>query len=107
MNINKGPGALGLQHMAARAQEVRKQFTLPSETPSKASGGNDVSSTGKSLPTVAEQSAKPADHATGLERAIERLQLNAAKNPEAMGLQQALEKLQGRLVRPPIVDTEA
>jgi hypothetical protein len=107
MNIDKGPSALGLQHMAARAQEVRKQFTLPSETSSSTNSGNDVSSTGKSLPSVAGQSAKSAAHATGIERAIERLQLNTAKNPDALGLQQALEKLQGRLESPPIVDTEA
>lgn len=106
MNIDRGPSALGLQHMAARAQEVRKQFPSSSET-AAADTGNDVAESGNSLPQVAEKSAQQTEHATGLERAIEQLQLNTAKSPEAKGLQQALETLQGRQQSASVVDTVA
>ena len=106
MNIDRGPSALGLQHMAARAQEVRKQFPASSETPA-ADTGNNVAETGKSLPQAAKEPTQQSEHAIGLERAIERLQLNAAKSPEAKGLQQALEMLQGRQQSASVVDTVA
>lgn len=106
MNIDRGPSALGLQHMAARAQEVRKQFPSSSESAAAASG-NNVAESGNSLPQVAEKSGQQAEHATGLERAIERLQANAAKSPEAKGLQQALEMLRERQQSSTVVDTVA
>lgn len=106
MNINGGPSALGLQHMAARAQEVRKQFTPTSETPTSDSG-NNVASSGEILPQAAEQSPSKPDHATGLERAIEQLQQNAAKSPEAKGLQQALEMLMRNQERTSTIDVQA
>jgi hypothetical protein len=107
MNINRGPSALGLQHMAARAQEVRKQFTPAAETTTTPNTGNTAAETGKSLPQATEKSPHQTEHATGLERAIERLQANAEKSPEAKGLQQALEKLQERQQSSTIVDTVA
>lgn len=106
MNINGGPSALGLQHMAARAQEVRKQFT-PSSVTSTADSGNNVTASGEILPQAAEQSSSKADHATGLERAIERLQQNAARSPEAKGLQQALEMLVRNQERTGTIDVQA
>lgn len=106
MNIDRGPSALGLQHMAARAQEVRKQFPSSSEPAAADTGGNVVES-GNSLPQVAGKSGHQAEHVTGLERAIEQLQLNTAKSPEAKGLQQALETLQGRQQNASVVDTVA
>lgn len=106
MNIDRGPSALGLQHMAARAQEVRKQFSTSSETTAVVTG-NNLAESGNSLPQVGEKSAQQTEHATGLERAIERLQLNTAKSPEAKGLQQALESLQSRQQSASVVDTLA
>lgn len=106
MNIDRGPSALGLQHMAARAQEVRKQFSTSSETTAVVTG-NNLAESGNSLPQVGEESAQQTEHATGLERAIERLQLNTAKSPEAKGLQQALESLQSRHQSASVVDTLA
>ena len=106
MNIDRGPSALGLQHMAARAQEVRKQFPSSLETVA-ADTGNSAVESGNSLPQVAGKSGHQAEHVTGLERAIEQLQLNTAKNPEAKGLQQALEKLQDRQQSASIVDIVA
>ena len=44
MNIDRGPSALGLQHMAARAQEVRKQFPSSSETTAVDTGNNPAES---------------------------------------------------------------
>ena len=105
MNIDRGPSALGLQHMAARAQEVRKQFPASSDTVAVDTGNNVVES-GNSLPQVTDKSAQ-SEHATGLERAIEQLQLNTAKSPEAKGLQQALEKLQSRQQSASVVDIVA
>lgn len=106
MNIDRGPSALGLQHMAARAQEVRKQFSTSSETTAVVTG-NNLAESGNSLPQVGEKSAQQTEHATGLERAIERLQLNTEKSPEAKGLQQALESLQSRQQSASVVDTLA
>jgi len=106
MNIDRGPSALGLQHMAARAQEVRKQFPPPSET-ATADTGNNVAENGNSLPQAAQEPTQQSEHAIGLERAIERLQLNTTKSPEAKGLQQALEMLQGRQQSASVVDTVA
>jgi hypothetical protein len=107
MNINVGPSALGLQHMAARAQEVRKQsFPSPSET-AAVENGNNVAESGNSLPPAADTSVQKPEHLTGLERALERLQMNASKSPEAKGLQNALEMLQRNQDRASTVDTEA
>lgn len=105
MKINGGPSAQGLQHMAVRAQEVRKQFALTSTDPTE-SGGNNVAGSGQNLPPPTE-TASDSDHATGLERAIEQLQNNSEKNPQAQGLQQALEMLQRNLDRKATIDTEA
>lgn len=106
MNINRTPNTMGLQHMAARAQEVRKQ--LPSETAtSTLETGNTETEAGKKLPEINSNIPQKTEHDTGLARAIERLQLNTEKNPEAKGLQQALEKLQARLPTSTTIDTAA
>lgn len=105
MKINSDPGMAGLQHMAARAQEARK----PVEPKPVSSAATETQPTGKSLPpaTAAVQHEQKPDHATGLERAVERLQLNAVKSPEAAGLQHALEMLQRNQERSGTVDTQA
>lgn len=95
MNIHGGPSALGLQHMAARAQEVRKQFPSTPTSTTTEETGNNLPTNGGNLPTVTD-SAKP-EHMTGLEHAIEQLQKNAEKSPDAKGLQNALEMLQRNL----------
>ena len=105
MNINRGPSALGLQHMATRAQEVRKQFSLSTDS-TAADSGKKVTSSGQNLPQASDASTQNAGHATGLERASERLQLNATKNPDAAGLQHALEVLQSNLLARTTVETD-
>lgn len=116
MKIDGGPGMIGLQHMAARAQEARKPAGLAEFKPASSSAtetpptGNNVPAPGNNLPpaaTGAEQSVQKPGHATGLERAVERLQLNAVKSPEAAGLQHALEMLQRNQERGSTVDTQA
>lgn len=119
MKINGGPSMTGLQHMAARAQEARKPAGLAepkikdipaSSTATEThSTGNNVSAGGKILPpaTDAAQPAQKPDHATGLDRAVERLQQNAVKSPQAAGLQHALEMLQRNQERGSTVDTQA
>lgn len=123
MIINGGPGMTGLLHMAARAQESRKQAGLAEpkfkdipapimessttiETPST---GKNISATGKNSPptTGTEQSAQKPDHATGLGRAVDRLQQNGIKSPETAGLQHALEMLQRNQEKMSTVDTQA
>ena len=75
--------------------------------PAASAGGNSLSAGGQGLPPKhATANRETADHATGLARAIERLQQNAVKSPEAKGLQQALEMLQCNQERH-AVDTEA
>lgn len=105
MNINRGPNALGLQHMAARAQEVRKQFSLSTDS-TTADNGKKITSSGQNLPSASNISTQNAEHATGLERASERLQLNITKNPNAAGLQHALEVLQSNLLARTTVETD-
>lgn len=119
MKINGGPSAMALQHMAARAQETRKttasdtaQTTIiPASSPESPpaseplASGNNVSSRGESLPPTT--GTQNPDHATGLDRAIEMLQQNAAKSPEAKGLQQALEMLHRNQERAGTVDIQA
>lgn len=112
MKINHGPSAMGLQHMAARAQEVRQSRVSSTDTPSSTetlTSGNNVSASGESLPPTAppEETSQQPDHTTGLERAIEMLQQNTAKSPEAKGLQQALEMLMRNQERTSTVDVEA
>lgn len=112
MNINHGPSAMGLQHMAARAQEMRQARVPSAEIPASTetpTSGNNVSASGENLPLTApaEQASQKPDHATGLEQAIERLQQNAAKSPEAKGLQQALEMLMRNQERTSTVDVQA
>lgn len=121
MKINGEPSMTGLQHMAARAQEARKAsgLTEPKDIPASSTegstatatspAGNNVSASGKILPPTAgtAQTAQKPDHATGLERAIERLQENAVKNPEAAGLQHALEMLQRNQERSGMLDVKA
>jgi len=97
MNINGGPSATGLLHMAARAQEARKQFSLPTDA-AATDNGKKVTADGQNLPQSSNIPTQNPGHATGLERAIERLQLNAVKNPDATGLQHALEVLQSNLL---------
>ena len=105
MNINRGPSALGLQHMAARAQEVRKEFSLSTDA-AAVDNGKKVTPSGQNLPQASDISAQNAGHAIGLERAIERLQSNATKNPDATGLQHALEVLQSNLLARTTVETD-
>jgi hypothetical protein len=109
MEIKGGPSQMGLQHMAARAQEVRKAF-VPSQpsgnaqpasteesitSPATASSGNNVSASGQNLPpaTTSSEPIPVQEHLTGLNRAIERLELKASSNPDARGLRHALEML--------------
>jgi len=123
INGDPSPSVTGLQHMAAKARESRKpagpgepgtgQVATPPTENSAASvtppGGKNVSATGKNLPpaAAAAQSAQGPDHVTGLDRAIEQLQQNAAKSPQATGLQHALEMLQRNQARGSTVDTSA
>lgn len=93
MKVHGGPSAQAAQHMAARAQEAKQPFSLAEET-TPTDSGNNVPPAGESLPPAA---TKGPAHATGLERAIERLTLNLAKQPDSKGLQNALEKLQANL----------
>lgn len=94
MKIHGGPSAQALLHTATRSQEAKQPFTLTEET-TPTDSGNNVPSTGENLPPT--DKTKGPDHATGLERAIERLTLNLAKQPDSKGLQNALEKLQANL----------
>lgn len=111
MNVSFGPSPVGLQHMAARAQEARSREgrTGPAlagaESPRRPeTAGKDSLTAGKTLPAAA--AARQQDHLTGPERAMERLQDAALKNPQAKGLQHALEMLQRRQDRH-AVDTQA
>jgi hypothetical protein len=98
MKVHGGPSAQALEQMAARAQESKKPFTLEDDTSSSATdSGNIVPPTGQNLPPVTE--TKGPDHATGLERAIERVSLNLAKHPDSAGLQNALDKLEANLAK--------
>lgn len=118
MNINGGPSITGLQHMATRAQEARKSAGLvepkakdiltSSTVTVTPYSGNNVSAPGENLPpsTATEQPRQKPGHATGLERAMERLQQNAIKNPEVAGLQHALEMLQRNQERGGTVDVQ-
>lgn len=107
MQTNIGPSALGLQHMAARAQEVRKSPSQLTDTAtdSIASGGNNVTASGENLPAVTSKNSQ--DAILGLQQAIEALQSNTAKSPEAKGLQQALERLQQNVEKSNGIDTQA
>jgi len=116
MKIDGGTSMTGLQQMAAKAQEVRKPagVTEPKAKDIPASSAESSTATvtppvGKKLSsaTGAVQAEQKPDHATGLDRAIERLQLNAIKNPETAGLQNALEMLQRNQERGSTVDTQA
>lgn len=104
MDTLRGPSSVGLQHMASRAKEMRA-LNLPAAEPSTAESGKKTTQPGNSLPPTAA-TEQPA-HDTSIQRAIERLQQNVEKNPQAQGLQQALEKLQARLTEPPVIDTTA
>lgn len=119
MNINGGPSITGLQHMATRAQEARKSaglaepktkdiFTSSTATVTSSSG-NNVPAPGENLPptSATKQSTQKPSHATGLERAMERLQQNAIKSPEAAGLQHALEMLRRNQERDDTIDVQA
>ena len=113
MRVNKELNPVAIQHMALNALEARDRSgsnkpLATSDTARNASGdisasGNAAPPSGKLLP--AREAA--AEHATGLQRAIEMLRENAQKSPEARGLQQALEMLQRNAERSVMVDTEA
>lgn len=98
MNITSSP--IGLQHMAARAQQARslagRSSTEPAATPESprrpAAAGRNSPAAGQTLPEKAVAAHEP-DHLTGPDRAIKRLQDAALKHPQARGLQQALEML--------------
>jgi hypothetical protein len=104
MDPLRGPSPIGLQHMASRANDMRSAH-LPATDPTSAQSGKKTTDTGNPLPQTA--STEHPAHATGIQRAIEQLQQNAEKNPQAKGLQQALEKLQARSAELPAVDTTA
>lgn len=104
MDTLRGPSSIGLQHMASRAKEMRA-LNLPTTEASTTETGKKTTDTGNSLPPTA--SVEHPAHDTGIQRAIERLQQNTEKNPQAQGLQQALEKLQARLSEPSSIDTTA
>lgn len=102
MDTVRGPSPTGMTQRAIQAREVRD--LLPSaKTTNLPADGKKAQPSGNSLPQ--SQANERPEHDTGLARAIERLQANAAKSPEAQGLQQALEKLSARL--PAAVDTSA
>lgn len=111
MNISVGPSPVSLQHMAARAQEARSREgrTSPAlaaaESPRRPeNAGKDSPTAGETLPAAA--AARQHNHLTGLDRAMEKLQDAALKNPQAKGLQHAMEMLQRREDRH-TVDTQA
>lgn len=108
MKIDGGPSLTAMQHMAARAPDARR--TAAAEIPAAMaaedtapSAGNDAPETGENLPLPTADSRRPR----GLEGAIERLQANAAKNPQAKGLLTALEMLQRNLQQGSRIDTQA
>lgn len=111
MNITSS--LIGLQHMAARAQEARslagRTSAEPAATPESplrpAAGGRNSPPAGHLLPERAVAAHEP-DHLTGPDRAIKRLQDAALKHPQATGLQQALEMLHRNQDRRAI-DTQA
>lgn len=96
-----------------RAQESRKAYgqTEAAETPrnERPAAGKETPASGKELPAnaVAAQSAQSAEDAKGLANAIEQLQKNSVKNPQANGLLRALESLTERQSTAQAVDTEA
>lgn len=112
MRVNKELNPIALQHMAQNALEARERAglnrpstsgdTVRNTSAEVDAGGNTVTEHGKNLPLK----GAAAEHATGLQRAIERLRENAQKSPEAKGLQQALEMLQHNAERSGAVDIE-
>jgi len=116
MRINGGQNPIAMQHMAPRAREARElagwneQSSSAISATSTSSDGNvssnAVTGSGKNLPHENNAADHP-DHATGLQRAIERLRENAQKSPEAKGLQQALEMLQRNSESSGSVDLQA
>lgn len=85
--------AAPLQLPARAARRAAEAETAAPAAASAAAPGKNVRATPENLPSSATE--KPG-HATGLERAIEQLQGNVAKNPQAEGLLHALERLQDR-----------
>ena len=123
MKINNSASTPGIQPTSLRAQESRKpssqiehhgRDTLPA-TPRQlplaetSTGGNEIPGIGNVLPlfNAESHSSQSAEHARGLANAIEQLQKNSEKNPQAMGLLRALETLTERQSSLVSVDTEA
>lgn len=119
MKINDNNASSLLTPASPRAQEVRKsasQVEAPgsgrppavnvSETPS---AGNNTQASGNILPAAGTdpQSAQSVENAKGIANAIEQLQKNIEKNPQANGLLRALETLTERQSTAVAVDTEA
>lgn len=112
MKISDNSGSSLLAPASPRAQEVRKSASQieasanVSETPA---AGKETPASGKTLPPggVAPQSAQSAENAKGIANAIEQLQKNIEKNPQANGLLRALETLTERQSTAVTVDTEA
>jgi hypothetical protein len=109
MKIDGGPSWMGLQHMAARAQDARKSAATvePSAVQETVAAGNDMPVNGENLPTTSAPAASASERIYGLERAIEQLTDNASKNPQAKGLLNALEMLTRNLERSSTINTLA
>lgn len=119
MKISDSNASSLLAPASPRAQEVRKsasQVEAPgsgrpptvtvSETPTT---GNNAPASGNISPAagIVPQSAQSAENAKGIANAIEQLQKNIEKNPQANGLLRALETLTERQGTAVTVDTEA
>lgn len=123
MKVNNSASTPGIPPTSLRAQESRKpsdqverqgRDTFPATPgqrplPETSTGGNETPGIGNILPlfSVDSHSSNSAEHARGLANAIEQLQKNSEKNPQAMGLLRALETLTERQNSPGSVDTEA
>lgn len=96
MKVEGTSNLIGTQHMAKAAQDARRIAGKPERQAPEFSAG-EVTPRGKNVRNQSDDlPATPAEnpeHATGLARAVEQLQQNAIKNPQATGLQRALERL--------------
>lgn len=123
MKVNNSASTPGIPPASLRAQEPRKPFdqierqgrdTLPA-TPRQlpltetSTSGNEIPGIGNILPLFSPKphASQSAEHARGLAHAIEQLQKNSEKNPQAMGLLRALETLTEKQSSLVSVDTEA
>lgn len=93
MRVDHSPNAAALLHMSATVARRSSESQAAAADSLPAAGKNDRPAP-ESLPPAA--TTGNASHATGLARAIEQLQGNVTKNPQAEGLLHALEGLHER-----------